>query len=45
MFLCEECIRKNEKIDNSKLELFEFNLYISYGPCEDCGKTKETIDI
>lgn len=35
MFICEECL---EKYTN-------WSVPISYGRCEDCGKTKPCVDI
>jgi hypothetical protein len=37
MFICHECLKKNyEEV---------MTLRGSYGPCEDCGKTRNCADI
>lgn len=38
MFICDECLEKNHQNDAGLLPR-------SRGPCEDCGQTKDCIDI
>lgn len=39
MFICEECSK-------GQVDSFWFLFGpINYGPCEDCGKTRECVDV
>lgn len=42
MLLCKACIRKERNLDERKL--FRQKL-ISHVKCEECGKTKDCIDV